>query len=135
MPEQPTIFRACGRTFRVHPACAAFPLLDGDELAALVADVRKHGLHEPVTVDGDELLDGRNGGGRCGLDRAVRLFQGLGEEGRMNALSTIDAESAYCGTDPYTTAACRCPDGPRYKALGNAVAVPVVEWIERGGRR
>lgn len=26
---------------------------------------------------------------------------------------------------------CRCPDAPRYRALGNAVAVPVVEWILR----
>lgn len=24
-----------------------------------------------------------------------------------------------------------CPDGPRYKAIGNGVAVPVVEWIAR----
>lgn len=22
-----------------------------------------------------------------------------------------------------------CPDGPRYKALGNSMAVPVMEWI------
>jgi DNA (cytosine-5)-methyltransferase 1 len=29
------------------------------------------------------------------------------------------------------TARCRCPDSPRYRALGNAVAVPVVEWIAR----
>jgi DNA (cytosine-5)-methyltransferase 1 len=29
------------------------------------------------------------------------------------------------------TATCRCKDGPRYKALGNAVPVPVVEWIAR----
>ena len=27
--------------------------------------------------------------------------------------------------------ACACPDGPRYKALGNAVTVNVVEWIAR----
>ena len=26
----------------------------------------------------------------------------------------------------------QCPDGPRYKALGNSWAVPVVRWI--GGR-
>lgn len=26
---------------------------------------------------------------------------------------------------------CTCPDGPRYRALGNAVAVPCVEWIFR----
>ena len=24
-----------------------------------------------------------------------------------------------------------CPDGPRYKALGNSMAVPVIEWIGR----
>jgi DNA (cytosine-5)-methyltransferase 1 len=29
------------------------------------------------------------------------------------------------------TMTCRCPDSPRYRALGNAVAVPVVEWIGR----
>ena len=23
----------------------------------------------------------------------------------------------------------QCPDGPRYKALGNSMAVPVMEWI------
>ena len=26
---------------------------------------------------------------------------------------------------------CRCPDGPQYRAYGNAVTVPVVEWIGR----
>jgi DNA (cytosine-5)-methyltransferase 1 len=26
---------------------------------------------------------------------------------------------------------CRCPDGPRYRGLGNAVTAPVVEWIGR----
>jgi DNA (cytosine-5)-methyltransferase 1 len=29
------------------------------------------------------------------------------------------------------TATCKCPDSPRYRALGNAVAVPVVEWIAK----
>lgn len=27
--------------------------------------------------------------------------------------------------------AAQCPDGPRYKALGNSMAVPVIEWIGR----
>ena len=30
------------------------------------------------------------------------------------------------GADP-----CRCKDGPRYRAIGNAVPVPVVEWLLR----
>jgi site-specific DNA-cytosine methylase len=29
------------------------------------------------------------------------------------------------------TKGCKCPDMPRYKALGNAVTVPVAEWIAR----
>jgi DNA (cytosine-5)-methyltransferase 1 len=40
-----------------------------------------------------------------------------------------DGWSCLCGADPYSTSACRCPDSPRYKALGNAVAVPVCSWI------
>jgi DNA (cytosine-5)-methyltransferase 1 len=24
---------------------------------------------------------------------------------------------------------CRCPDSPRYRALGNAVTVPVIHWL------
>jgi DNA (cytosine-5)-methyltransferase 1 len=24
-----------------------------------------------------------------------------------------------------------CPDGPRYRALGNSMAVPVIAWIAR----
>ena len=27
--------------------------------------------------------------------------------------------------------ASECPDGPRYKALGNSMAVPVMRWIGR----
>lgn len=23
----------------------------------------------------------------------------------------------------------KCPDGPRYKAMGNSMAVPVMQWI------
>lgn len=31
--------------------------------------------------------------------------------------------------DRYDSNLCKCPDGARYKALGNAVTVNVVEWI------
>lgn len=40
-----------------------------------------------------------------------------------------DGHTCLCGAEPYSTWACRCPDGPRYAALGNAVAVPCVWWI------
>lgn len=42
-----------------------------------------------------------------------------------------DGWTCLCGCDPYSTAACKCPDSPRYRALGNAVTVSVAEWIGR----
>lgn len=39
--------------------------------------------------------------------------------------------TCLCGVEPYTTADCRCPDGPRYAACGNAVTASVVEWLGR----
>ena len=42
-----------------------------------------------------------------------------------------DGWSCLCGCDPYSTAACTCPDSPRYAAMGDAVTVNVAEWIGR----
>jgi DNA (cytosine-5)-methyltransferase 1 len=33
--------------------------------------------------------------------------------------------------ETYDSNQCKCPDGPRYKTLGNAVTVPVIEWLGR----
>ena len=79
-------FIACGRTWTVHPACVMFPLLDGDGLAALVADIRRHGLHEAVMVDGDELLDGRNRLRACDLAGVAPHFA----QWRRNGASKTD---------------------------------------------
>jgi DNA (cytosine-5)-methyltransferase 1 len=38
-----------------------------------------------------------------------------------------DGWTCLCGSE--NTATCKCPDSPRYRALGNAVAVPVAGWI------
>jgi len=42
-----------------------------------------------------------------------------------------DGWTCLCGVEPYTTLTCRCPDSARYRAMGNAVTVPVIEWIGR----
>lgn len=43
-----------------HEYCALFPLMGEDALAALAADIHEHGLQEPITLFGGQILDGRN---------------------------------------------------------------------------
>ena len=46
--------------YEVHPAAALFPLMQGTEFAALVEDIRAHGLIHPVLLCDGLVLDGRN---------------------------------------------------------------------------
>ena len=43
-----------------HPYSEIFPLLDGGPFEELVADVKTHGLREPIITYRGEILDGRN---------------------------------------------------------------------------
>ena len=48
------------RNFEFHEAANLFPLLEGDEFGDLVADIREHGLREPICLHNDQIVDGRN---------------------------------------------------------------------------
>jgi DNA (cytosine-5)-methyltransferase 1 len=41
----------------------------------------------------------------------------------------LDPRTFTLGGCGHSACGCKCPDSPRYKAMGNAVAVPVVRWI------
>ena len=47
----------------------------------------------------------------------------------IRRLTTIECERLQGFPDNYTNIKENCPDGPRYKALGNSMAVPVMKWI------
>lgn len=48
--------------YEVHPIAGEFPLIDGEDFDALVADIAANGLENPIllTFDGRTLVDGRN---------------------------------------------------------------------------
>ncbi len=65
-----------------HPIAHVFPLLEGGAFATLVADVRAHGLLEPVTLYEGMILDGRNRYRACmEAGVAVRSQEWQGESG------------------------------------------------------
>jgi hypothetical protein len=54
--------------FPVHPLAASFPMLEGEELDALVDDIRANGLLNPIVLDtSGQLIDGRNRLNACKL--------------------------------------------------------------------
>lgn len=43
-----------------HELANLFPLIEGDDFEQLVADVREHGIRDPITILDNQVLDGRN---------------------------------------------------------------------------
>jgi site-specific DNA-cytosine methylase len=47
----------------------------------------------------------------------------------VRRLTPVECERLQGFPDNYTNIKESCPDGPRYKAMGNSMAVPVMRWI------
>lgn len=129
------------------------PPTDGirDEASAITASAGNHGHSSPRGDKSDNLLlvEGDSAGSTPDLPR---LRAGVGHETNVHApsspgmapgpgirrltpveterlMSLPDGWTCICGCEPYSTAACTCADGNRYRAVGNSVVVNVIHWI------
>jgi len=72
--------------------------------------------------------------GRDGMTSAAVIAFGA-QNSAVRRLTPVECERLQGFPDDYTQIKWRnkpaesCPDGPRYKAMGNSMAVPVMRWI------
>ena len=59
----------------------------------------------------------------------VTDVHGVANNMAVRRLTPVECERLQGFPDNYTNIKEKCPDGPRYKALGNSMAVPVMRWI------
>jgi DNA (cytosine-5)-methyltransferase 1 len=80
---------------------------------------------------------GSNISEECAYSLRGGRTQGVATAMQVRRLTPVECERLQGFPDGYTAIpwrgkpASECPDGPRYKALGNSWAVPVVRWIGR----
>lgn len=68
--------------YATHPAADLMPMLGESDLAALAADIRANGLHEPVVLFDGQVLDGRNRLAACrlaGVEPTFRTLESCGD--------------------------------------------------------
>lgn len=121
----------------VRAECA--PTLDKSKTPAVAFAIGSHA----GCADGDQTNRSHAGGGPVGSNVSEELAYSL-RAGRLQSVASAmavrrltprECERLQGFPDDYTLIpwrkkpASECPDGPRYKALGNSMAVPVMRWI------
>jgi len=77
---------------------------------------------------------GNGGKGYLGADETAFTLSTLQDQHiyhqmAVRRLTEVECERLQGFPDNYTNIKENCPSGPRYKALGNSMAVPVMRWI------
>jgi len=118
------------------------PILSHDQRLTLAAATNDHVLFQPTWPK--QISDTLNAsyGDKQGMDNqhvdgGAGMFVRSTDGVSVRRLTPRECERLQGFKDDFTQIPWRgkpsdqCPDGPRYKALGNSMAVPVMSWIDR----
>jgi len=122
--------------YETHPADSRVKEM-GDVCQTVTSRWGTGGGNVPIALAentiGRQPLNGGNGTGYTEGGPMYTLnatgVHGVNQGMAVRRLTPIECERLQGFPDDYTNIKEKCPDGPRYKAMGNSMAVPVMKWI------
>jgi len=129
---------AVAHTFKIRGGCEGRGkgYLGQDEKAYTISTTQDQHLFNQVAVAKAPISwDSELNPNENKMGTLTRGGQGGRNDGVMQVnmsvrrLTPVECERLQGFPDNYTNIKENCPDGPRYKAMGNSMAVPVMKWI------
>jgi DNA (cytosine-5)-methyltransferase 1 len=122
--------------FKVRGGCdgGGKGYLGSDEVAFTISTHQDQHIFSEATheVAGTLMSHAKSGGWSNSIDHAAAGYMALTSTSAVRRLTPVECERLQGFPDDYTLTPHRnkpMADGPRYKALGNSMAVPVMHWI------
>lgn len=113
---------------KLHEVTQLFPRMSGAEFKALVADIREHGIRQPVLVTDGKIVDGRNRWEACkkiGIECPTVEWDGKGS--LLDAVISLNLKRRHLNQSQRAMIAARVAtlkDGQRKSGRSNDLAQP-----------
>jgi transposase-like protein len=78
---------------KIHPVAALFPMMEGEEFDQFVADIKAHGLREPIKTWDDVIVDGRNREKACKVAGIEPRYKEMKFDDDLAAIQYIMSEN------------------------------------------